>query len=89
MQTAGILGGLAGILCRINRIGSSNNGRIQVRELTRINNPPETRTMVRTVLAMRRVEGFAPLFEPRIDDQADTPARSRNDKPRVPKGTRG
>lgn len=88
-QTAGLIGGLAGTKCRFNRVGSAANGRIQVREVDRAIIRTDLRFTVATVLTLRRVEGFIPLYHKHNTDQAEVPARTRNDKPRVPKGTRG
>jgi len=95
-QTKGILGGLAGIRARFNRRGNNANGRIEVREVDRANVKSRVEFSVRTVLQLRRVEGFHPLYaakridpgaaEPPGQDQVIPPARSRDDKPRVPKG---
>lgn len=88
-QTAGLIGGLAGTRCRLNRIGSSANGRIQVREVDRAIIRTDLKFSVTAVLMLRRVEGFAPLYQQHNVDQVETPARTREEKPRVPKGTRG
>jgi len=95
-QTAGLIGGIAGIKARFNRIGSSANGRIQVREVDRAVIKTDLRFSVPTVLTLRRVEGFHPLYnQGRTDttgheegntEQVIAPARSRDDKPRVSKG---
>lgn len=95
-QTQGIIGGLAGIKARFNRLGSNSNGRIQVKEIDRAVIRTELRFSVANVLTLRRVEGFHPLYsqtqvkliEPKTinEDQIIPPARSRDDKPRVPKG---
>jgi len=96
IQTKGIIGGLAGTRARFNRIGSSANGRIQVREVDRAIIKSEVSISVPTVLTLRRVEGFHPLYTQSVIDlagresinaeQVMTPARARSDKPRLPKG---
>jgi len=95
-QTAGLIGGIAGVKARFNRIGTNANGRIQVREVDRAVIKTDLRFSVANVLTLRRVEGFHPLYnQSRIDtngheevntEQVIAPARSRDDKPRVPKG---
>jgi len=98
VQTRGLIGGLAGVKARFNRKGSSSNGRIEVREVDRAVISTPVRVSVRNVLTLRRVEGFSPLYETKHrqsalelpnEDQIVPPARSRNDKPRVPLGKRG
>ena len=88
-QLAGLIGGLAGTRCRLNRIGTTANGRIVVREVDRAIIRTDLRFSVAAVLTLRRVPGFAPLYQQHNTDQVETPARSRNDKPHMPKGTRG
>lgn len=97
MQTRGLIGGLAGVKVRLNRKGSNANGRIEVREVDRAVITSRVDFSVRTVLTLRRVEGFHPLYDAKHkplaktlpnEDQTVPPARSRNDKPRVPLGTR-
>lgn len=98
VQTRGLIGGLAGVKARFNRRGSNSNGRIEVREVDRAIISSPVAVNVRTVLTLRRVAGFNPLYatkhagrpssdEP--DDQVIPPARSRSEKPRVPLGKRG
>ena len=88
-QLAGLIGGLAGTRCRLSRIGTASNGRIVVREVDRAIIRTDLRFTVAAVLMLRRVPGFAPLYVQQNTDQVETPARTRNDKPREPKGTRG
>lgn len=102
-QIKGILGGLCGVVCRLQRHGNAANGRVVVSEVSRTNSPPTTNTSTRAVLLQRRVAGHSPLYdakpepigrgpvpEPAENDRDSIPpARSRNEKPRVPKGTRG
>jgi hypothetical protein len=97
-QTAGLIGGLAGTKCRLNRVGNTLNGRIQVKEVDRAVIKSDPGFSVATVLTLRRVPGFYPLYERHNTDQVDVPARTRSDrplldhfgerisKPRVPKG---
>jgi len=98
-QTKGLIGGLAGVKARFNRVGSSANGRIQVREIDRAVIRSDVKFSVANVLTLRRVEGFQPLYKQTVADttghesinaeQVIAPARSRNEKPRLPKGSRG
>jgi len=90
VQIAGVMPGLTGLMFRLGREGSSKQSRIIVTEVSKIGHPPTYHTSVGTVLAMRRVAGYTPLFQsrpgPAEEDQVIPPARSRADKPRVPKG---
>jgi len=100
IQEKGFPNVIAGTKARFHRHGNSNQGRIVVREVDRavINTP--VNISVSNVLALRRISGFEPLFNnghrpherPGGSDSGEmtiAPARSRNDKPRIPKGTRG
>jgi len=99
LQEKALGAGLAGVRARFSRRGSHSNGRIEVREVDRARIKSRVDVSVRTVLTLRRVEGFTPLFH-QVDtngkestlvetEQVIPPARSRDDKPRVPLGKRG
>jgi len=97
IQEKGFPNVIAGTKARFNRAGHSNQGRIVIREVDRANVNRPVNISVRNVLTLRRIDGFHPLYDSQSgsddghggsdDSQVIPPARSREEKPRVPLGT--